>query len=102
MPEGGTVLLPTPVDRYQRRMLADVGERTRANVLARPGIAARFRRVARSSRWELYAAPGCRRAVARAIRSSPGRSELIGASRLAQRPRTWLRKRTSTSSVLSP
>ena len=69
-PAGGTVLLPTPADGYQRRTLAAVGRNTRANVLAEPGFAARFRVVARTSRWELYAGPGCRRAAARAIRSS--------------------------------
>ena len=69
-PKRGIVLLPTPADGYQRRMLASVGRTTRANVLARPRFAERFRRVARTSRWELYAAPRCRRAAARAIRSS--------------------------------
>ena len=69
-PERGSVLLPTPADRYQRRMLASVGRTTRANVLARGRFTQRFRRVARTSRWELYAAPRCRRAAARAIRSS--------------------------------
>jgi len=69
-PQRGIVLLPTPADGYQRRMLAGIGRTTRANVLARPRFAERFRRVARTSRWELYAAPGCRRAAARAIRSS--------------------------------
>ncbi|HEV2777427.1 MAG TPA: hypothetical protein VGV90_17690, partial [Solirubrobacteraceae bacterium] len=69
-PERGTVLLPTPADDYQRRTLVTIGRSTRANVLAEPAFAARFRRVARSSRWELYAAPRCRRAAARAIRSS--------------------------------
>ena len=69
-PKRGIVLLPTPADRYQRRMLASVGRTTRANVLARPRFAERFRSVARTSRWELYAAPGCRRAAARAMRSS--------------------------------
>lgn len=69
-PKRGSVLLPTPADGYQRRMLASVGRTTRANVLAGPGFAERFSRVARTSRWELYAAPDCRRAVARAIRSS--------------------------------
>jgi hypothetical protein len=69
-PDRGTVLLPTPVDGYQRRMLATVGRTTRANVLARPQFAARFRVVARTSRWELYAERACRRAAALAIRSS--------------------------------
>ena len=69
-PKQGIVLLPTPADDYQRRMLASVGRTTRASVLAGPRFAERFRRVARTSRWELYAAPGCRRAAARAIRSS--------------------------------
>ena len=69
-PQRGTVLLPTPADGYQRRMLAGIGRTTRANVLAQPGFSKRFRRVSRTSRWELYAAPDCRRAVARAIRSS--------------------------------
>ena len=70
MAGGGTVLLPTPVDGYQRRMLAGVGRSTRANLVGRRAFTGRFRRVARSSRWELYADPGCRRAAARAIRSS--------------------------------
>jgi hypothetical protein len=69
-PTRGIVLLPTPADDYQRRMLVSVGRTTRANVLAGPRFAERFRRVARTSRWELYAVPGCRRAAARAIRSS--------------------------------
>jgi hypothetical protein len=69
-PTRGIVLLPTPAEAYQRRMLASVGRTTRANVLARPRFAARFRRVARTSRWELYAAPGCRSAAARVLRSS--------------------------------
>jgi hypothetical protein len=69
-PQGGVVLLPTPADGYQRRMLASVARTTRANVLATPQFAVRFRRVARTSRWELYAAPSCRRAAARAMRSS--------------------------------
>lgn len=69
-PKRGIVLLPTQADGYQRRMLASVGRTTRANVLARRRFAERFRRVAGTSRWELYAAPGCRRAAARAIRSS--------------------------------
>ena len=69
-PTRGVVLLPTPADGYQRRMLRDVGRTTRSNVLAGPGFAERFRRVSRTSRWELYAAPDCRRAAARAIRSS--------------------------------
>ncbi len=69
-PDGGTVLLPTPADDYQRRTLATVGRTSRSNVLAEPEFAERFRRVASSSRWELYAAPRCRRAAARAIRSS--------------------------------
>ena len=69
-PEQGVVLLPTPADDYQRRMLASVGRTTRASLLAQAGFAERFRRVARTSRWELYAAPRCRRAAARAIRSS--------------------------------
>ncbi len=69
-PKRGILLLPTPVDGYQRRMLASIGRTTRANVLAQPGFDKRFRRVARTSRWELYAAPRCRRAAARAMRSS--------------------------------
>ncbi|MBW3609208.1 MAG: hypothetical protein KY463_12790, partial [Actinobacteria bacterium] len=69
-PERGIVLLPTSADNYQRRMLASVGRTTRASLLARPGFTERFRRVARTPRWELYAAPRCRRAAARAIRSS--------------------------------
>ncbi|MEA2191728.1 MAG: hypothetical protein QOI73_1849 [Solirubrobacteraceae bacterium] len=69
-PRRGIVLLPTPADAYQQRMLATVGRTTRANVLASPGFAERFRLVANTSRWELYAAPGCRRAAARAIGSS--------------------------------
>jgi hypothetical protein len=51
-------------------VLAGIGRTTRANVLAGSQFAERFRRVARTSRWELYAAPRCRRAAARAIRSS--------------------------------
>ncbi|MDX6677655.1 MAG: hypothetical protein QOE31_1707 [Solirubrobacteraceae bacterium] len=69
-PTAGSVLLPTPADGYQRRVLAGVGRSTRANVLAGRRFVKRFRRVAHTSRWELYAAPGCRRAAARAIRSS--------------------------------
>jgi hypothetical protein len=69
-PRDGAVLLPTPADDYQRRVLAGIGRSTRANVLARPQFRERLRRVARTSRWELYAAPRCRRAAARAIRSS--------------------------------
>ena len=91
VPARGSVMLPTPADRYQHRMIASFGERTRARVLAQPRFAARFRLVARGSRWELYAAPGCRAAAARAIRSPSGGSELIGASRLAQPPRARLR-----------
>ncbi|HWC26862.1 MAG TPA: hypothetical protein VG474_09775, partial [Solirubrobacteraceae bacterium] len=87
-PKAGTVLMPTAADRYQRRTLGIAGRTTRADVLARPQFAARFRLVARSPRWELYAGPACRPAAARAIRSSAGRSEPIGASRFAQRPRT--------------
>jgi hypothetical protein len=68
-PRSGVVLLPTAADGYQHRMLASIGRSTRAHVLADPGFAQRFRRVARSSRWELYAAPACRSA-ARATRSS--------------------------------
>ncbi len=70
VPARGTVLLPTPADRYQRRMIGSFGERARARVLAQPRFAARFRLVSRESRWELYAAPRCRRAAPRAIRSS--------------------------------
>lgn len=66
----GVVLLPTPVDGYQRAMLGSRGRNTRASVLARPRFATRFRLAASTSRWELYAAPACRRAAARAIRSS--------------------------------
>lgn len=69
-PERGTVLLPTPVDGYQRRILARAGRTARSNVLAEPGFAGRFRRVARTSRWELYADSRCRRAATRAIGSS--------------------------------
>ncbi|HEV2784817.1 MAG TPA: hypothetical protein VGV67_00400, partial [Solirubrobacteraceae bacterium] len=68
-PDAGTVLLPTPVDRYQRGMLAAVGRTTRTNVLAQPQFAARFRVVARTPRWELYADRMCWRAAARAMRS---------------------------------
>ena len=68
-PDRGVVLLPTPAEGYQRRMLVSVGRTARANVLAGHPFTERFRRVAHTSRWELYAAPGCRRAAARAIRS---------------------------------
>jgi hypothetical protein len=69
-PKAGAVLLPTPLDGYQRAMLGSRGRSTRASVLGRPRFGARFRLVARSPRWELYAVPACRRAAARAIRSS--------------------------------
>lgn len=69
-PKAGSVLLPTPADAYQRGVLGSRGRATRARVLAQPQFAARFRLVARTPRWELYAAPRCRRAAARAIRSS--------------------------------
>ncbi|HWC25179.1 MAG TPA: hypothetical protein VG474_01225, partial [Solirubrobacteraceae bacterium] len=86
-PERGTVLLPTPVDRYQRRMLATVGRTTRSNVLAEHEFAERFRVVARTSRWELYAGPGCRRAAADVVAEAhEQRSQPVGDAR-AERQR---------------
>jgi hypothetical protein len=69
LPARGAVLLPTAADAYQRVMLADVGRLTRSRVLRSQQFHARFRQVARSSRWELYAAPACRRAAGRAVTS---------------------------------
>jgi hypothetical protein len=66
-PMRGTVLLPTAVDRYHRIMLADVGRATRARVLSDPAFVERFRRVAGSPRWDLYASASCRRAVERGL-----------------------------------
>lgn len=68
-PPRGVVLLPTARDGYQRVMLADVGRRARANVLGAARFGSRFRLVARSAGWELYAGAACRRAVA--TRSGP-------------------------------
>jgi hypothetical protein len=64
-PSRGLVVLPTAADDYQSVMLADVGRATRRRVLAGSRFRARFRRVARSSHWEMYAEPACRRAVGR-------------------------------------
>ena len=69
-PEKGAVLLPTPAADYQRRTLVTVGRTTRSNVLAESEFSGRFLLVARTSRWELYGDPGCRRAAAPAGRSS--------------------------------
>ena len=69
-PEGGLVLLPTPADNYQRRMLVNVGRTTRAAVLGRR----RFRRALPARRPQLALGalrrPRCRRAVASRTRSS--------------------------------
>ncbi len=62
-PRDGTVLLPTAADGYQRLMLVDIGRRTRNSLLSRRDFGARFRKVAASERWELYAGERCRRAV---------------------------------------
>jgi hypothetical protein len=62
-PDGGSVLMPTAIDGYQRLMLADAGRLTRDRVLRDSAFTSRFRRVAHSSRWELYASAGCRRSV---------------------------------------
>jgi hypothetical protein len=62
-PDEGTVLLPTAADRFQSLMLVGVGRRTRDGVLSARSFSARFRKVAASPRWELYAGEECRRAV---------------------------------------
>jgi hypothetical protein len=71
-PEHGTVLLPTTIDGYQRLMLGNVGRLTRERVLGDSRFDAHFRRVARSTRWELYASRLCRRSVQpRVIAATP-------------------------------
>jgi len=73
-PDRGVVLLPTAVDGYQRLMLTDIGRLTRRRVLRDSEFVARFRRVARSPRWELYASADCRRRVQRHL--TPPRARL--------------------------
>lgn len=66
-PQDGIVLLPKAPDDYQSLMLIHVGRQTRENFLGDPQFSKRFRVVAASVRWELYAGRTCRRAIDGAV-----------------------------------
>jgi hypothetical protein len=58
-PPRGSVLLPTSADRYQRAMLAGIGESTTKTVLANEDFRRRYRLVASNDRWQLYGDAAC-------------------------------------------
>jgi hypothetical protein len=62
-PVHGVVLLPTAADGYQHLLLAEDGRITRTRVLGGGRFMARYRRVAHSPGWDLYATRACRRSV---------------------------------------
>jgi hypothetical protein len=63
-PNAPLLLLPTSTAAYERTMLRDLGRRSRAAITASPVFKRDYRRVAVSSRWELFADPACRAAHA--------------------------------------